>query len=154
MATTVDLIREELAKLEDGEGRVTPEIVVEAASDVRHPLHDYFEWDDNEAARRFRIDQARHLITRVKVEYKSTPGTIVKACVYIRDPERPTMEQGYRRVSVLVKDKADATAAMAIELARAMSTLQRAQEIGTALGLGPQVAAILRALTDLQKALG
>lgn len=153
MATTVDLLREELAKLEDEEGRVTPEHVVEAASDVSHPLHDYFEWDDSEAARKFRIEQARHLIVRVRVEYRTTPGVTVTACVYVRDPERMPQEQGYRRVSVLTKNKQDARAAMAIELARALSTLARAREIAAALGLSAQVEAILRSLSDLQKAL-
>lgn len=152
MVTSVDTIREALAALEI-DGRITPERVVEAASEVTHPLHDFFEWDDSEAARRFRITQARTLIVRVKVEYRTTPGVTVKASVYIRDPEVPSTEQGYRRITVLAKNKNDARAAMAIELARAGAVLDRARMIGAALGLGPQVEAILRALTDLQKAL-
>lgn len=152
MATTVDLIREELQKLEV-DGNVTAARVVEAASDVTHPLHDFFEWDDSEAARRFRMIQARSLIQRVRVEYRTVPGQTVTAPVYIRDPRVPTTDQGYTRVSILTKTKSDAIAGMAIELARAMSILGRAREIAAAMGLAEQVDAILRSLSDLQRAL-
>lgn len=57
----------ELLKLKKN-GQIKPEDVVEAASDESSPLHSWFEWDDTEAARAYRIWQARVLIrTRVTI---------------------------------------------------------------------------------------
>jgi hypothetical protein len=55
----------------DNGGVLTPQAVVEAASASDHPLHGYFEWDDNEAARLYRDEQARRLIRRVYAVYES-----------------------------------------------------------------------------------
>lgn len=50
-----------LARLSGGDA----EAVVTAAAKPRSPLHSYFEWDDIQAARQYRLDQARHLIRAV-----------------------------------------------------------------------------------------
>lgn len=51
-------------------GLLRPAAVVEAARDVNSPLHSAFVWDDTEAARLYRLDQAQRLIRsfRVKIE--------------------------------------------------------------------------------------
>lgn len=55
-----------LAKIaEQQKGRLTPPAVVEAARDVRNPLHKHFEWDDAVAAQSYRLGQARMLIRSV-----------------------------------------------------------------------------------------
>jgi hypothetical protein len=46
---------------------LNPEDVVEEASDDESPLHQYFEWDDTEAAHAYRLQQARGLIRRMTV---------------------------------------------------------------------------------------
>lgn len=57
-----------LAKIaEQQKGRLTPPAVVEAARDARHPLHKYFEWDNEIAAEAYRLDQARVLIRSVRI---------------------------------------------------------------------------------------
>jgi hypothetical protein len=43
-------------------GILLPEKVVEAARRPTSPLHDYFTWDDTEAAKKHRIQEARLLI--------------------------------------------------------------------------------------------
>jgi hypothetical protein len=48
-------------------GVVTPEQVVEDARAEDHVLHREFEWDNDEAAHRYRLSQARQLIRSVKV---------------------------------------------------------------------------------------
>lgn len=64
-----------LAKIAaDGAGRLTPSAVVEAARDVRSPLHRHFEWDDSKAAHAYRKDQAREIIRVIRAEENgSTP---------------------------------------------------------------------------------
>lgn len=49
-------------------GLLRPAAVVEAARDVNSPLHNAFTWDDTEAARLYRLDQAQRLIRSFKIE--------------------------------------------------------------------------------------
>lgn len=49
-------------------GLLLPEVVVAAARPVASPLHEYFTWDDTEAAEKFRLVEARRLLN-VTVEY-------------------------------------------------------------------------------------
>jgi hypothetical protein len=53
---------------EQYDGKLRPSDVIKAARPVSSPLHDQFQWDDTEAAREYRLWQARQLI-RVTVEY-------------------------------------------------------------------------------------
>jgi len=55
---------EEIKKLGKG---VTPQEVVDAARKKRSPLHEMFEWDDDEASRKWRVQQARHLIGHIEI---------------------------------------------------------------------------------------
>lgn len=58
-----DLIKQELEALtEANNGILQPEAVVEYAKDPNTALHSRFEWDDTEAAKRYRVWQARQLI--------------------------------------------------------------------------------------------
>lgn len=58
-----DLIKQELEALaEANNGLLHPEKVVEFAKDPTTALHSRFEWDDSEAAVKYRIWQARQLI--------------------------------------------------------------------------------------------
>lgn len=50
---------ERLAKSESG---LTPESVLNANRRKGTPLHDSFEWDDSEAAEKYRLNQAGHFI--------------------------------------------------------------------------------------------
>jgi len=49
------------------DGKLTPVEVVDAARNVNHPLHSYFEWDNSRAAELYRLAQARILINHVEV---------------------------------------------------------------------------------------
>ncbi len=67
-----DDIEQELARIWNERERLTPADVVEEAASIDSPLHPFFEWDDSEAARKFRLDQARTLIRSVKVKFTVT----------------------------------------------------------------------------------
>jgi len=51
-------------------GQITPPEIVESASVKDSPLHDYFEWEDADAAIRWRIFQARNLMNHLKIEVR------------------------------------------------------------------------------------
>lgn len=63
----------ELRWLEERNGQITAPDVVQHASDTRSAMHQYFEWDDSEAAKEYRLDQARALITSVRVRIDTMP---------------------------------------------------------------------------------
>lgn len=64
-----DVVYRELLAIKDrdDDGQVKAEVVVELASNPKHPLHGYFEWDDSKAAHDHRLWQARVLIARVRI---------------------------------------------------------------------------------------
>lgn len=68
-------LRDVLGALHQEHGKLTPTIVVTAATDPDSPLHNRFEWDDSTAAHKYRLVQARDLIRSVKVEWVSGPTT-------------------------------------------------------------------------------
>ncbi len=59
-----DAVQEALESIRKAHaGILRAEDVVDAAADRESPLHQQFLWDDTEAARQFRLVQARNLIT-------------------------------------------------------------------------------------------
>ena len=90
---------EELGKIEEeNNGTIKREDVVERARNRRNPLHSYFEWDNEKAGERHRMQQAQHLISHITVivkqdhkqkEYRaffsvnSTPNEKLKNKVYV-----------------------------------------------------------------------
>jgi hypothetical protein len=59
------LITEELTKIYEKNGQLTPQMVVDAARPKKAPLHKFFEWRDKIAAEEHRLAQARYLIRTV-----------------------------------------------------------------------------------------
>lgn len=62
-----EAVRAELLAISGDHGVLTPELVVERSRDVGSALHSFFEWDDDQAAAKFRLVQAGALIRRVKL---------------------------------------------------------------------------------------
>jgi len=65
--TRNDEIRKELTAIANRKGGLTPKTLLAVAQNPKSRLHQYFTWDDTEAARKFREFQAYELIRRVKV---------------------------------------------------------------------------------------
>ena len=55
-------------------GELTPDQVVDDASDPTSPLNPLFEWSDTEAAHQYRLHQARQIIRSVIIRYRETGG--------------------------------------------------------------------------------
>lgn len=101
----IDLIKQELEALaESSNGLLLPETVVEFAKDPTTALHNRFEWDDTEAAQKYRIWQARQLI---KVTVNILPNeseTEYKMFVSLK-PDRYN-GGGYRTLVGVMSDEA------------------------------------------------
>lgn len=76
-------------KNKSGKDFIEPEELLEASRDENAPLHCCFEWDNNIAAEKYRIRQARELIQNVTVtimkENLTPEGKIYRAFVNVAD---------------------------------------------------------------------
>ena len=76
--------------------------VLEAAKDKRCVLHKHFEWDDTEAARQYRREQARSLIQKCRVQIASTPDVSIRAFVSLHSDQ--VSGGGYRMTAAVLND--------------------------------------------------
>ena len=60
-------LTEELLKIHTKYGSLTSENVLKEAKKKRHPLHPHFDWDDTEAANRWRVHQSNMLISQARI---------------------------------------------------------------------------------------
>lgn len=87
-------VGETFEKLESN-GTLTPSAVVDASRRKNAPLHDFFEWDDEIAAEKYRETQASYLIRSIEIISHGTP-TPVRAFVSVTREELP--KQSYMSV--------------------------------------------------------
>lgn len=95
-------IREEIERLKC-DGVIRPVDVVDAARDKSSPMHDWFQWDDGEAAHQYRLQQARELL---RVYVNVTPAdnvTPVRAFVSLTS-DRTKDGGGYRTMPDVLSD--------------------------------------------------
>jgi hypothetical protein len=90
-------LREQLQAIYDEHGKLTPELVVQAARVPSHPLHDrVFDRAPNEAAEAWYRHRAHELIQSVKVVYKEAdengPERSVRAFHCVPSPAGPVYE--------------------------------------------------------------
>lgn len=73
IAVDAQVFGETLDKLQARDGKVTPEALLKEAMPKRSPIHNVFNWDDTEAARQWRLWQARASIREVCVKVLEVP---------------------------------------------------------------------------------
>lgn len=62
-----EIIGNELTRILDDNGSLTPEIVLGESQNKKSLFHGYFTWDDSIAAHEHRLHQARNLISSIQV---------------------------------------------------------------------------------------
>jgi len=146
-----EAIRVRLAEIEmTNGGRLTPDDVVADAKDVDSPLHACFEWDTDKAAAAYWIEQARNIITSIRVVQK-TETSEVRTVYYVRDPSAGDAEQGYVSVETLRTDQDMAREALVAEFTRVGDMLRRARELATVLNAREDVEALLQSVVGLRQ---
>lgn len=65
--------------------KATPEELVRLASPRRSPLHKFFEWDDEEAAHKYRVQQARDYMRAIVVEFDVEEVGLLQVRVFTPD---------------------------------------------------------------------
>jgi hypothetical protein len=93
----------ELKRMADRHGGLlTPEVVVRSAESERSPLHNYFTWEDDAAARSWRLHQARQLLS-VCVEYIGGENSGHETRVFV-SLKSDRVEGGYRPLVSVLED--------------------------------------------------
>jgi len=116
-------------------GRLTADLVVQAARNKDHVLHPCFEWNVAAAAQEHWLDVAGEIIRQVKIEW-TIENRVVGAVAYARDPSLPKNEAGYIALSTVERKSAQAMAIVAAELEqRIIPAIERAQALADYLEL-------------------
>lgn len=145
------VVEEYLQSLADkNDGRLDADMVVKAARSPRSPIHDRFTWDDEEAAAKQRIAEARALIRSIKLVVINKDVTF-EVPKYVRDPEARSHEQGYVAVVKLRGESDLARSACLREFERAREALRRAQSLSAYFGLEDQVQQGLELIQELYR---
>jgi hypothetical protein len=146
-----EAVRVRLGELElSNGGRLTPSMVVQDAKDPASPLHDYFQWDERKAAEAYWLEQARDLITSVRV-VMTTDQRSVDVVYYVRDPSAQTDEQGYVSVPTLRSESEMAREALVSEFTHVADRLRRARQLAEVLGAADDVDALLTDVVGLRR---
>lgn len=133
-------------------GELTPDRVVEVASEPTSPLHELFVWDDEKAGAAYRVIQARDLIRSVRVELV-IEERVLRVPKYVHDPDRERDEQGYVELTALRTETDRARAVVRMEIDRATSALKRANRVAEALGLTGELDSLIERATVLGDAI-
>ena len=103
MSKKTDLIRSELARIaRESGGILLPKKVVDAARDEKSPLHSRFEWNNGRAAEKYRLWQARVLIS-VTVNIVEQTGESEQVWVSLKPDQKEA--GGYRSLISVLSDK-------------------------------------------------
>ena len=143
-------INAEINRIYQEHNGITPSLLVEEAKDPNSILHHLFEWDNEKAGHAHRLDQARQIITSVKVNIVSETK-MISAVSYVRDPRVPGDQQGYVSIETLKTDKDLAKESIKLEFARAYSHLQKAKLHAEVLNMQNQVGLLLTNLEETQQ---
>ena len=136
--TNSEIIRATLKEIYDEhEGKISPELVVEAAQDPESPLHKLFEWDLEKAAHRWHIRTAQKILSYKYTEITET--TTITAVAYVRDPRCAYDEGGYVSVEHVKSEKDLARKVLLMECARIDASLERSRELAHFFDLGAEM---------------
>lgn len=82
-------LRDELQRLYQRDGQLSPAAIVAEFEPADHPFHDRLTWNADEAAERYRLLEAAALIRSVRVVYKEAtaddPARTVREFYAVRD---------------------------------------------------------------------
>lgn len=99
-----EMMVKELKFLEQQNGKLKPEDVVEYARDITSALHNRFTWDDSVAGYQWRLQQARQIISTVYVTVENR-GKQVETRAWVNVDTRDGSERGYVSIQrALVND--------------------------------------------------
>lgn len=145
-----DAIGAEFQRIRASGKELTAETVLDAASNPRSILHRYITWDDAEAARSYRLEQARKLLRSVEVLVQDAKGKSgqMRAFYSVRDASG---QRSYQPVEYVFSN-ADTTAQVMRDARQQLeSWTAKYKRYAWAQSAVPQVLAALKALKKARK---
>lgn len=133
-------------------GTLTPEEVVRLARSPDSVLHDAFEWDDSVAAHKYRLDQARDLISSFEISVTINRVSL-NIQEFVRDPSKSDKEQGYRQISSIKSESEEAIEFVVKELTVAKTYVDRTERFAQMLGLQKDTRALSNRLSEIAQSL-
>jgi hypothetical protein len=132
--------------------RLDPATVVETAKAPDSPLHRFFEWNTDKAARLYNLEVARSMIRTVRITREITDHGVVRTIrvpPYISDPAN---RGSYRTVASIVgtRQVRDVFDDVLGEVASAKGHLQRALAIGLTLGFADELRVVIARVVRLK----
>lgn len=123
-----DVAEKELEKIETEYGGLTAEILLEASKAENTLFHCLFEWDDNVAAEKYRLQQARTIINNIEVTIISD-GEPYQLPVYEIVQTDENGGRKYKHIETLTLTEIDYVKEKALELLiQAKTKLKRYSE--------------------------
>lgn len=127
-----ELIRDQLISLAKSNS-LTPNKVLQLAEDPSNPMHECFTWNNDEAAHRYRLDQARDLISSFEITVNINRVEI-DIQQFVHDPSKDENEQGYVPISSIKSESDQARELMRRELLVAKAHLDRTERFAAVCG--------------------
>lgn len=131
-------------------GRITKEDVLDDATTPESPLHPLFEWDDSEAAKKYRIGQAMTVIESFRTVV-STREVTLAIPFFWRDASIPGNESGYVSLTQLASEPDTARRVLIAEFERVLGYLKRARTAAIGLGFVEDVDELLARTLGLKR---
>lgn len=105
-ARNAQAVGERLTYLRDTTGSLKPATVVEDARPADATLHEYFEWDDTVASEKWRLFQARKLVSAVHVVVEDADGESVTTRAFIHVTDEDGDDPRYESIAAVLNDSA------------------------------------------------
>ncbi len=145
-----DAIGAEFQRIRASGKELTAETVLDAASNPRSILHRYITWDDAEAARSYRLEQARKLLRSVEVLVQDAKGKSgqMRAFYSVRDASG---QRSYQPVEFVFSNTDTSAQVMHDAKQQLEGWMARYKRYAWAQTAVPQVLAALKALKKSRK---
>jgi hypothetical protein len=146
VAERIEWLKKKHADKKNPDGYTTPQEVLEDARNPESPLHGHFTWKESEAARKWNIEEARHLIRCYEVHFVKAdrkPIVVSPANVVIRN--QPT-RSNYVSASYAMSDDTHRKDVIDDALRRISGAQLRLSGLQ---GLSPQIIAKISELIEL-----
>lgn len=97
-------VLEELRAIEERDGILNPQAVVDFARNPKTALHKKFEWNDKKAGEQHRLHQAR-MIINVQVTFLKSKNENVPTMAFVSLKDDRNREGGYRSIATVLTDE-------------------------------------------------
>lgn len=122
--TDINLVVQELKVIEEIHGEITPNLLLESAKNKKSVLHDYFDWDNDAAANKWRLRQASKLLGNIEVRViQDNEPKIIRA--FVKGSISAFDENKYSYKSISLSDETQKKNAQTVALMNLRSVVKR-----------------------------